>query len=338
MRKKNNKEHPQPVPTKFRQPGIKETFVEASPPFHEETTDKFEISPIVEDVLRASREEKKPCFILVLGQEVGRIMPLTRRRIIIGRDPTCDEVIAGQGVSRQHAEVIQIDANTFQIRDLNSTNGIYVSGKRIRETILKDGDKILLGRQILLKFVFQDQIDDNYGKEMYHASTRDVLTGTYNRKYLMEKIVTDLSFAHRHALPYTFVLFDIDHFKKINDTYGHQIGDRVLVSLADAVSTAIRTEDLIARYGGEEFAITAPATDVEGGVVLGERVRQCVADKPMRVMSENGAPLHITVSVGLVTVLPTAVTDAAGIISIADDNLYEAKRTGRNRVVTSHIE
>ncbi|MDJ0764355.1 MAG: GGDEF domain-containing protein [Myxococcota bacterium] len=336
--KSDRKDQSPPITQKFKHLGVKETIVEASPSFLGETTGKYDISIMVEDVLRAEREEKKPCFIVIAGHDVGRIMPLTHRRIIIGRDSTCDEVIAGEGVSRKHAEIIQLDGNSFQIKDLNSTNGVYVSGKRIRETVLEDGDKILLGRQIVLKFVFQDQIDNNYGKKMYQASTRDVLTGVYNRRYLMEKIVTDLSFAHRHALPYTFVLFDVDHFKKINDTYGHQVGDRVLVSLVNAVATEIRNEDLIARYGGEEFAITAPATGVRGGMILGERVRQCVADKPMRVMGGNGAPLHITVSVGLVTALPAAATDAEAIISIADDNLYQAKENGRNRVVTSHIE
>ncbi|MCP4679026.1 MAG: GGDEF domain-containing protein [Deltaproteobacteria bacterium] len=315
----------------------KRTFVER-PDFHGETTDRIDITELAEEVLRADREGKKAQLVVVSGNDVGRTLTLDNRIITIGRDPSCDEILHGEGVSRFHAKLGRDRKNMFIVEDLGSTNGTFIGGQRIRKAMLRDGDKVLLGRRTVLKFMLQDQIDEGYFREMYESSTRDGLTGIYNRKYLTEKIVADLSFARRHHIPFSFLMFDIDFFKKVNDTHGHQAGDWALIVVTKCVSNIIRTEDTFARYGGEEFAIIAQGTNFEGSRILGERIRSRIAEQRLTVPDNEEENFVITVSVGVVTVGKDAISDSATIISIADQNLYKAKNSGRNCVIATQIE
>ena len=120
---------------------------------------------------------------------------------------------------------IQEDDGRLVVTDLDSTNGTFVGGEKIAEAVLKDGDKMLLGRRTVLKFVLQDELEQSYQQQMYESSTRDGLTGAYNRKYFSQKLTADLSFARRHRIPFSLLMLDIDFFKKINDTHGHRTGD-----------------------------------------------------------------------------------------------------------------
>ena len=153
----------------------------------------------------------------------------------------------------------------------------------------------------------------------------------------MQKLIADLSFARRHRMPFTLLIFDVDHFKRVNDTYGHQAGDEVLVAIARVVEEAIRTEDVLGRYGGEEFAVIAQGTPADGAFVLGERIRMRVADEPALAVDAKGGPIRATVSVGVATLLPGAIADAPRMIAAADENLYAAKEAGRNRTVFSEV-
>ena len=122
-------------------------------------------------------------------------------------------------------------------------------------------------------------------------------------------------------------MFDLDHFKKVNDTYGHQAGDLVLRSVAQKVMDTMRKEDIFARYGGEEFALLLRNTDLERGFIVGERVRRCIEDLEV---THNGRRIPCTVSVG-VAMLDEAITRPTDLIESADQRLYQAKRKGRNR-------
>jgi diguanylate cyclase (GGDEF)-like protein len=224
------------------------------------------------------------------------------------------------------------------VQDLDSTNGTFVHGEKVREALLKDGDKMLLGRRTVLKFVFQDELEQSYQRQMYESSTRDGLTGVYNRKYFAQKLAADLSFARRHLIPFTLLMVDIDFFKHVNDTYGHRTGDDVLIAIAGTIKTTIRTEDTLARYGGEEFAVLAPGTDAKGGHSLAERIRTNIASQAVTAPNGMQEPVQVTASIGVATLQPGVVFEAEHLISIADQNLYEAKRGGRNKTVASLIE
>jgi len=154
----------------------------------------------------------------------------------------------------------------------------------------------------------------------------DGLTGLWNRRYFDQCLTEQLSFASRHELPLSCLMLDIDHFKSVNDRFGHPFGDEVLKFVANTVNEVVRTEDLVCRYGGEEFAVVAPNTPLTGAVMLAERIRVAIAAQPL---SNKGTPVTVTASIGVAQLQhPSRLT----IVESADHALYQAKRDGRNRV------
>ena len=170
--------------------------------------------------------------------------------------------------------------------------------------------------------------------EIRELSIRDPLTGAFNRSYLDQQLEHEIQRAYRYRHPLSLVLCDLDHFKLINDTYGHQAGDAVLQRCVRNITASIRHHiDWVARYGGEEFIIALPETDAAGCLVVAERMRERIAFSPDD--TEN-SPLKISASFGTVTLVPDAQalrTSAADLIQRADICMYRAKLSGRNRVV-----
>lgn len=161
-------------------------------------------------------------------------------------------------------------------------------------------------------------------------SASDALTGLYNRRYFERRLREESAHAKRHKRPFAIVLVDIDHFKLVNDTYGHEDGDRVLCHVAELLGASLREDDIACRFGGEEFVVLMPDTDFRQAQSVAERVRQAVAERPFEAGAQR--PLNITVSVGV------ALNDAEGdtpelVLKRADIALYRAKREGRNRVI-----
>jgi diguanylate cyclase (GGDEF)-like protein len=234
-------------------------------------------------------------------------------------------------------EVRNESADSVIIRDLGSTNGTFMGGKRITKAKLHDGAKILIGRRTILKFTFQDELDYNFQKQMYETSTRDGLTGVYNRRYFSKKLIADLSFAQRHQIPCTLVILDIDHFKNVNDTYGHRTGDQVLITMTKALGNVLRKEDILARYGGEEFVVIAQDTDLEDGKSLSKRIQLCVAEQEISALENPKKIINVTVSIGVATAPIGVSVKADDLISTADANLLRAKQSGRNKVVASTV-
>lgn len=164
-------------------------------------------------------------------------------------------------------------------------------------------------------------------------ATHDQLTNLFNRHYFTSEIVHQINFWRRHQQPLSILLIDIDHFKKINDTYGHIAGDYALKTIADICLKQVRDGDTIARVGGEEFAVLLPSTAINGAMQMAERIR--IAVEAYKFKYEN-TEFNITVSIGV-----TEITDESWSITefmkAVDKMLYEAKRTGRNRCVANHI-
>ncbi len=301
-------------------------------------TDQVDITPVAKTILLSSKASKKACLVVLRGIDLGSVIPINNDSIVIGRSPLCDAQMNEDSVSREHVRVSLQDSDEVMVEDLGSTNGTFVEGKRISSATLKPGERLLLGRQTVLKFVIQDKLDRLYQQEIYDSSIRDGLTSVHNRKYIEERMVRDLSYARRHHTPISFLMFDLDHFKQINDTYGHQSGDQVLIAVANAVTDAIRTEDVFGRYGGEEFAVIAPKIDLEGGQTLGERIRARIENEKVIAQDGSGKTIGVTASIGVAAVHPDAIIDSTLVISVADSNLYKAKGNGRNQVVASLIK
>jgi diguanylate cyclase (GGDEF)-like protein len=302
------------------------------------TTDQFDLTPVAESILEASNVNKEPCLVVLRGTDVGKVMKLNDGPVVIGRSLDCSAVMREESISRHHAKINITETGEIVAEDLGSTNGIFLNGTRVTKTTLKSDDKLLLGRRTVLKLMFQDQIEQLYQQEIYNSSTRDGLTGIYNRRFLDERIDSDISFSRRHRIPFTFIMFDIDLFKKVNDKYGHPSGDEVLVAIAKIIGDIIRTEDVFGRFGGEEFAILAPRIDLDGATIFGERIRQHISELEIPAKDGSDTIIKVTVSVGAVTVHPEAIVDTATVISVTDENLYKAKKAGRDKVVTSIVK
>lgn len=164
--------------------------------------------------------------------------------------------------------------------------------------------------------------------EIYRAAVRDALTGAWNRRYLMELLERELARVHRYGGDLSTIMVDIDHFKRINDEYGHLVGDEVLQIVAQRIQGVVRTSDTLARLGGEEFVVLCPHTSVSQACVLAERLRVAIADEPFSCMR---ASHRLTISLGVAGVR-SADRTAQMLIGRADEELYRAKAGGRNRV------
>jgi len=281
-------------------------------------------------------EPKVASLVVIGGLDVGETIPIREEgATVLGRDPECDGAIRDDGISRRHARIVRAQSGAFVLEDLESTNGVFVNGARVVSRALAEGDKILLGRHTILKFVLQDALDVQFQRRMYESSVRDALTSAFNRRHFDDRIAAELSYAKRHGATVTLAMLDLDHFKRINDTWGHPAGDQVLVAAARAMLDTLRQEDLLARYGGEEFAVIARGITPIGGLALGERLRAQV--ERMRILAPSGERIPVTVSAGVCTVPGGVEVAPAELVRRADENLYRAKDAGRNRVVASEF-
>ena len=169
----------------------------------------------------------------------------------------------------------------------------------------------------------------------------DVLTGWNNRRYLQVRLVEELAQARRDASTLVCLMLDIDHFKSVNDTYGHAAGDAVLRELAQRIESQVRVSDIAARYGGEEFVVLLPGAELESGKLLAERIREAVSATPIEIGS--GKSVTITASIGIASIAPGRDVDdlkttGDSLLARADVALYSAKSAGRDRVVTENAK
>jgi len=172
-------------------------------------------------------------------------------------------------------------------------------------------------------------------KELRKLALRDGLTGLYNRRHFQEQLEIELSRTIRSQKSFSLIMLDLDHFKKVNDSYGHRVGDIVLQKISALFLKNVRINDVVARYGGEEFAIIAPETDLKGAAVLAERIRTSVQNAEMRI---DSAIVKITISIGVATYLPAnKVAEKSELLDAADSALYESKRNGRNKLSMAKI-
>ncbi len=169
-----------------------------------------------------------------------------------------------------------------------------------------------------------------YEKILVEMTHRDSLTGTYNRRYFTNRLKEEFERHRRYKRPMSMLMIDIDHFKAVNDTYGHPCGDHILKSVCGTVQSALRRVDILARYGGEEFCCILPETGFENSMILADRIRALVESA---VYTYEGQDIRVTVSIG-VPGTPEPGDSPDTFLKCADDALYKAKETGRNVVVS----
>jgi diguanylate cyclase (GGDEF)-like protein len=281
------------------------------------------------DKLASPGRVPKPCLTVLTGTASGQVFKLALGTSVLGRASTCEVRVDDEGISRQHAQV-RHDNGRAWLEDMASRNGTFVNGiKLMAPTELHQGDKIQLGRATVVRFGFHDDLDDSFHENLISSALRDGLTKLFNKRYLMDRLDSELKFALRHQTALSLVLIDLDHFKKINDTRGHLAGDVTLANVAAALAKTIRNEDIIARYGGEEIAVVLRAIGMDAAVHTAERLRKIVEST---VIPFDGSEIKITASLGVANYPTISVKSVDDLVAAADKALYRAKHAGRNRV------
>lgn len=266
---------------------------------------------------------------IVQGPRVGSVFEVERDHAVMGRGADADLRIPDPGLSRCHARFDR-RGNALLVTDLQSRNGTFVEGERVAQpTTLHEGDRVTVGN-VTLRFSLAEPNVVRASQEIYEAAVRDNLTRMHNRGFFDERLSAEWAYARRHGAPLAVLLVDVDHFKRVNDTFGHQVGDMVLQAVAAAIRRTVRAEDAACRYGGEEFAVLARGTSEDGAIVLAQRIRTRITNA--RVPA-GGGEIGVTASIGVAVSGRTSPESAKALVAAADESLYTAKRSGRDRVV-----
>lgn len=270
------------------------------------------------------------CLVIIYApaeSDYGRRHVLQKEINTIGRDRENDIVLDSDSVSRRHAR-LELRGGHVHLVDLESTNGTFVSDspEPVTDCQLRKGDQIKVGDTIF-KFLAGTDVEAQYHETIFKFTITDGLTDVGNKKHLRQVIEKEIPRALRHKRKLSLLMIDIDHFKEVNDTYGHLAGDSVLRELAAVAQERIRPDDELGRYGGEEFAALLPETSLEGAVKIAENLRQRIEAHAFMVEGEN---IQVTVSIGAAELKPGMNTDA--FFKSADEQLYKAKHGGRNQV------
>jgi diguanylate cyclase (GGDEF)-like protein len=279
------------------------------------------------------RRDRSPngesCLVMIYGPRLGSRFELKPGEYRIGRGRGNDVVVSLDDVSRHHCAV-RVSAGGASVRDLGSMNGTWVNDRQLppeEDVAIRSGDLLELGGSIF-KYLEGGNVEALYHEEIYRTAIVDGLTRIHNHRYFVEFLERELARCGRHGRPLSLILFDVDHFKQINDRHGHVAGDHVLRDVAASVRGSVRREECFARYGGDEFVLVTPDTPIDGARSFAEKLRQLVE---AREFEFDGRPIPVTISVGLATMRP-GLDDPGAFIRAADDQLYEAKHAGRNCV------
>ena len=296
----------------------------------DEKTENLDLDEIVREKIPKQQGQQKFYLIIVDGDNVGKIYPLDKKTITIGRSDEFDIQLADSSCSREQAIIEFNDNNKPVLKDLDSTNGTFVNGAKITEINIEDGDKILLGFSSVFMFAIQDSLEAKFHTNLYESSINDHLTGAFNQKYLFDALSKAFSYSLRHQSSLGLLMLDIDFFKKINDTYGHIVGDIVLKEFVKRIENNLRNEDILCRYGGDEFAVIV--RDFKYGFVkiAAERIRLFFDGRSINCKDHK---INISVSTGAATIDNENIATPEDMIELADANLYKAKQSGGNCIV-----
>lgn len=279
-------------------------------------------------IMAGQKDDAREILVMIHGAQIGHKFNLDRARgrVVMGREVDVGICVDDDSVSRRHCQIIWED-DAWYVEDLGSTNGTYVSGAAVTRVPVADGDLIKLGSTIL-KYLSTDNVEAAYHEEIYRMAIFDGLTQIHNRRYLLEFTEREIARCQRHQRALSLVIFDVDHFKNVNDQYGHLSGDYVLRTLARRVQRRVRREELFARYAGDEFVLVLPETPADAAFKFAEAVRSLVAETDFTF---DGQPLPVTISAGVGS-LSLGMSAPDELVAAADAALYRAKENGRNNV------
>ncbi len=279
----------------------------------------------------ATRPTRVPTLRVGAGRDMLQFATLEPgRQILIGRDESAELRINDLTVSKRHARVVVDDGGAITVLDLGSTNGTAVNGHPISRAALKAGDHLEIGGVSLrLDLLSEDELQ-HLARVVarLESANRDPLTGLQTRGWLDDELPGLIERYERSGLPFSCAFVDVDHFKQVNDTFTHAVGDEVLSAIARLLMLGVRDADPCVRYGGEEMVLFLPGSDEVQAFEVADRIRRSIAAHDW---GRTAADLRVTASFGVAELLREE--DIAGWLHRADKAMYVAKRGGRNRVI-----
>ena len=314
------------MPRKRPPPPVETPEPVSAVPFSEARTTETEVV-----VAPLSTGPARPVLTLLSGVNAGQVFGIDKNEVVIGRAREARVRLDDVGISRRHARLVRTGPAAFTVEDTGSRNGVYVNGARVETAALAPGDHVQIGSDVILRFGIIDPAEEALAHQLFESSTRDALTGAYNRKYFMARLASEVAYAERHRAKLALLLFDLDHFKKVNDTEGHVAGDAVLRHVGVVVSRLLRAEDVFARYGGEEFTVLVRGITRENVLRLAQRIRKTVAEAKVPWEFRE---LRVTLSIGMALLDDLPSGGSIGLVELTDARMYRAKEAGRNCVVS----
>jgi diguanylate cyclase (GGDEF)-like protein len=286
------------------------------------------------------KRDLRPALVFLSGELIAVPIPLDREQVTLGRALEADVRVNDAMVSRRHAKIDRIVAEDGQVEyvltDFGSRNGILINGQKVSREVLQNGDKITIGEQIL-RFDLLDEIDREYQLQIHRLISHDDLTGLLSSRSFFSELRREAARAKAEDRPFCVLMMDVDHFKNVNDTYGHLTGSKTLEEIGAVIIEIMRSGDAAARFGGEEFAAFLLDAQVPQAMVAAERIRSAIEAQKFSVV-RTGKPVethHVTISIGIAA-FPEDSSDPIELVEMADSALYRAKREGRTRTCAYH--
>jgi diguanylate cyclase (GGDEF)-like protein len=295
----------------------------------EETTQTILVDQIIDDQI--GNEQPNACLIVISEGNIGDQHRIKINQTLVGRSMNADIQVNDDSASRDHALIIK-DKKGYRIADNASKNGCFINDAKVGECYLHDGDLLRIGNTIF-KFLSRNNIEHAYHEELFRLAKIDGLTDIFNKRYFADTLENELERAKRYNRELSLLMIDIDHFKKVNDRFGHRAGDHILKEIARIFVERSRRVDYVCRYGGEEFSIILPEVDVMGAFRFATTLRESVASHSFKFEQEE---IPITISIGVSDIMEDIQT-TEDLIETADRRLYQAKERGRNCVISADI-
>lgn len=277
----------------------------------------------------AAQVKRRPVLVVVLGDDVGKRARVSGSSFSIGRSSRTDLVLADPRVSSQHA-LLEDRGDGWALVDLGSTNGSAVNGERVDEWLLRSNDKIEVGDTVL-RFELQDAADEAYDELVQRLIHVDDLTGLYLRRRFDDELEGLLASARDETSPLGMLVMDLDGLKAINDAHGHLFGAYVIAESGKQIGATLPAGGIAARFGGDEYVAACPGLGLEETEAVAARILDAIQT---HAFVKDGITLRPGISIG-VAVFPDHAEDAVTLFRCADAALYEAKRSGKNRVAIS---
>lgn len=300
----------------------------------DENFDKTSVVP--SDTFKLKMEEAKtnpPTLVLLMGplSQIGKQWKLVSSPMQIGRLPDLEISVDDRSISRKHAQIKMINDKIF-IEDLGSSNGTEVNSEKLQTGLTReliDNEQIKMGN-VIFKYLAEGNIEATTNQEAMSRAITDPLTKAYNKLAFLEKVDEVFKKAKLTQVTLSLIVFDLDKFKTLNDSFGHQAGDFVLFELSNVIKQKLRPSDFFSRYGGEEFTILVTGGNLKVSVDLAERMRAAIENHEFMY---NGVRLPVTISAGVASLLPN-MEKWEELFEQADKAAYKSKHDGRNRVST----